>query len=313
MGVVKDLKDALGDVMEKFAKNALSSGVKSNFHNISDILDKTYSSSTKEDGFMSQFVTVHPASFTGAATSDGTSIWSIIESLCNNVIVPIAGFILTIILVYDLMQMVMNGNNFKDFDSSIFMRWIIKAMCGVLLVANTYYIASGLFAFGTNVCANGIEYLVDGELEEVDEDAFDEAIDDYDVGELLIMMLLSFVILLIVFALTIVIILILASRMIEIFMYLGVSPIPMATMMNNEWGTIGKNWIKGVLSLSFQGFFIIIALGIFQAIFNNVIAGITSMSDGVCMSLLMLAGYSAALIFTILRSGQISRSIFNAS
>ena len=74
-------------------------------------------------------------------------------------VVPIGGFILTIILLNELCQMVLRGNNFKDFDDSIFIKWIIKALCGVILVANTYYIASALFSFGTNVCSNGLTTL----------------------------------------------------------------------------------------------------------------------------------------------------------
>ena len=96
-------------------------------------------------------------------------------------------------------------------------------------------------------------------------------------------------------------------------MYLGVAPIPIATMMNEgEWSSIGKNWIKQLLALSFQGFFIIIALGIFKTLFANVIATLNSGDGGIIMQMGMLLGYTAALIFTILRTGAISKSIFNA-
>lgn len=45
-------------------------------------------------------------------------------------------------------------------------------------------------------------------------------------------------------------------------MYLSIAPIPMATMVDSgEWASIGKNWIKQLLALSFQGFFILVALG----------------------------------------------------
>ena len=55
--------------------------------------------------------------------------------------------------------MVLRGNNFKDFDDSIIIKWIIKALRGVILVSNTYYIASALFGLGTNVCSNGLTTL----------------------------------------------------------------------------------------------------------------------------------------------------------
>ena len=59
----------------------------------------------------------------------------------------------------DLIQTVLRGNNFKDFDETIIIKWLIKALCGVLLVSDTYYIASALFTFGTNVCSNGLATL----------------------------------------------------------------------------------------------------------------------------------------------------------
>lgn len=104
-----------------------------------------------------------------------------------------------------------------------------------------------------------------------------------------------------------------ASRIIEVFMYLGVAPIPMATMMDGgEWSGIGKNWVKQLLALSFQGFFIIVALGIFKTLFSNAIIALNSSTDGVIMQMGMLLVYTAALIFTILRTGAISKSAFNA-
>ena len=96
-------------------------------------------------------------------------------------------------------------------------------------------------------------------------------------------------------------------------MYLSIAPIPMATKMDSgEWASIGKNWVKQLLALSFQGFFIVVALGIFKTLFSNMITSLNSSSDGVIMQMAMLMGYTAALIFTILRTGAISKSMFNA-
>lgn len=87
----------------------------------------------------------------------------------------------------------------------------------------------------------------------------------------------------------------------------------MATMMDSgEWAGIGKNWIKQLLALSFQGFFIIIALGIFKTLFSNAIVSLNDSSDGIILQMAMLLGYTVALIFTVLRTGAISKSVFNA-
>ena len=130
MGIISDAIDALED----WCKDLFKDGIQSQFDGISDLLTDTFSQTTGtggSGGLVNDFVTQHPSQFTGGGTG-GTTIWTTIETLCNNVVVPIGGFILTVILLNELIQMVLRGNNFKDFDDSIFIKWIIKALCGVI-------------------------------------------------------------------------------------------------------------------------------------------------------------------------------------
>lgn len=309
MGVISDAIDSL----QEWCENLFKDGIKSQFDSISDLMTETFHKTTEDGGLISTFLTGHPASFSGSA-SGGTTIWSTIETLCNNVVVPIGGFILVIILLNDLIQTVIRGNNFKDFDDSIFIKWIIKALCGVILVANTYYIASALFSFGTTVCSNGLATLFgSGDYLSTPLSISKSALSGLSLGELMTVWFISLIVHLGVLILIVAIVITLASRIIEVFMYLSIAPIPMATMMDSgEWAGIGKNWIKQLLALSFQGFFIIVALGIFKTLFSNAIIALNSSTDGVVMQMGMLLGYTAALIFTILRTGAISKSVFSA-
>ena len=309
MGVISDAIDALED----WCCDLFKDGIKSQFDGISDLLTDTFSQTTGDDGLVSTYLTSHPANFTDGGTG-GTSVWTTIETLCNNVVVPIAGFILTIILLNDLIQTVLRGNNFKDFDDSIIIKWIIKALCGVILVSNTYYIASALFGFGTNVCANGLTTLFGtGDYLDTALALKKSALSGLSLGELMTVWFISLIVHLGVMILIVANVITLASRIIEVFMYLSVASIPMATMMDSgEWASIGKNWIKQLLALSFQGFFIIVVLGIFKTLFANMITTLNAGTGSVIMQMAMLLGYTAALIFTILRTGAISKSVFSA-
>ena len=309
MGVISDAIDALED----WCCDLFKDGIKSQFDGISDLLTDTFSQTTGDGGLVSTYLTSHPANFTGGGTG-GTSVWTTIETLCNNVVVPIAGFILTVILLNDLIQTMLRGNNFKDFDDSIIIKWIIKALCGVILVSNTYYIASALFGFGTNVCSNGLTTLFGtGDYLDTALALKKSALSGLSLGELMTVWFISLIVHLGVMILIVAIVITLASRIIEVFMYLSVAPIPMATMMDSgEWASIGKNWIKQLLALSFQGFFIIVALGIFKTLFANMITTLNAGTGSVIMQMAMLLGYTAALIFTILRTGAISKSVFSA-
>ena len=309
MGVISDAIDSLQD----WCENLFKDGIKSQFDSISDLLTETFHKTTDDGGLILIFLTNHPVSFSGTS-SEGTTIWATIEKLCNNVIVPIGGFILVIILLNDLIQTVIRGNNFKDFDDSIFIKWIIKALCGVILVSNVFYIASALFSFGTDACAKGITTLFgSGDFLGSDLALSKSALSSLNLGELITVWFISLIVHLGVMIMMVAIVIVLASRIIEVFMYLGIAPIPMATMLDGgEWSSIGKNWVKQMLALSFQGFFIIIALGIFKTLFTNAIVSLNSSSDGIILQMAMLLGYTVALIFTILRTGAISKSVFNA-
>ena len=57
-------------------------------------------------------------------------------------------------------------------------------------------------------------------------------------------------------ALSICIMLVVYGRMIEIYLVTSVAPIPMATMVNHEWGSMGQNYLKSLLALGFQAFLI---------------------------------------------------------
>ncbi len=315
--VVDDFLDGIADWFVDTMKELITDQIEFGFNILNTLMTATYVKATESDGWFASFF-AHPAEFTGLASSSsgGTTIWSIIETLCNNVVVPIAGFILAIVLVNDLIQMCIRGNSFREVDVDFFIKWIIKSLCGIILVANTYYIASGLFAFGTEVTANGITTLFgrNGTLQQIDLTQLHNALTNgnYSVGELLMVSGLTsfFVIIMAIFMAAV--ILVMASRIIEVFMYLSISPIPMATLMNKEWGYIGKSWIRGVLALSFQGFFIVVAMAIFKTTFNNIVSTIIS-GDSIITSMVILTGYAAALIFTVLRSGSISKSIFSAA
>lgn len=72
-------------------------------------------------------------------------IFNMIRSLSENVIVPIAGVIITFVMCYELIQMVIDKNNMHDIDTFIFFKWIFKTFVAVLLVTNTWNIVMGVF------------------------------------------------------------------------------------------------------------------------------------------------------------------------
>ncbi len=95
--------------------------------------------------------------------------------------------------------------------------------------------------------------------------------------------------------------------MIEIYLYCSVAPIPFATMTNREWGNIGTNYVRSMVSLAFQGFFIMVIVGIYSAL----VKGLADAEDLHGM-LLKIGAYSVILCMSLFKTSSISKSIFNA-
>lgn len=133
------------NALENWFKEILSGAIEGCLNTVNDMLSGALNNNddTGLNGIFSQFLG-DPTTFTGTTGSGGTSIWTTIEKLSNDVIVPIGAFMLMIVVCYELFSMVVEGNNFRDFDDSIFIRWILKSFCGILLVSNVFYIATGI-------------------------------------------------------------------------------------------------------------------------------------------------------------------------
>ena len=58
-------------------------------------------------------------------SSWNSGIFSMIQSLSENVMVPIAGMIISFVLVYELISMVIDKNNLHDFNTAIFIRFFM--------------------------------------------------------------------------------------------------------------------------------------------------------------------------------------------
>lgn len=313
MGLIEDAMSAIND----WFKGILADGIIGSLNNTNNIISDSLNGNggSGMNPLFSQFLG-SPESFTGSS-GGGTPIWNIIHTLSDNIIVPLGGLVLAIVLVYELYSMVVNGNNFRDFDTSIFVRWILKAFIGVILIGNVFEIVTAVFSFGTGAVSDGIALLFPNGSQFVDSNVLatgtlrQSLVNNNDAGTLIIVLILAFVLTIVAFILLAAIIIVLANRLIEIFMYFSISPIPMATMMNNDWGQIGKNWFRNILALSFQGFFIVVALGIFKQLFNNMLSTLVS-GNNIVLSMGLLLGFVVAMIFTMFRTSAISKSVFSA-
>ena len=237
-------------------------------------------------------------------------IFNMIRSLSENVIVPIAGIIITFVMCYELIQMVIDKNNLHDIDTFIFFKWIFKTFVAVLLVTNTWNIVMGIFDVTQSVVNQSAGVIIGNASIDINSVITDlEAqLEALSLGALFGLWFQSLFVGLTMKALSICIMLVVYGRMIEIYLVTSVAPIPMATMVNHEWGNVGQNYLKSLLALGFQAFLIMVCVGIYAVLVQSISAG-SDISGAIwtCM------GYTVLLCFTLFKTGSLAKSVFNAS
>ena len=237
------------------------------------------------------------------------NIFNMIQTLSENVIVPIAGLVITYVLCYELISMVTEKNNMHDIETFMFFKWIFKAFVAVFIVTNTFNITMAVFDMAQHI-VSGAAGVIGGDTNiDVAEAlaAMQEGLEDMEIPELLLLVMETSLVSLCMKIMSVLITVILYGRMIEIYLYTSVAPIPFSTMSNREWGQIGNNYFRGLFALGFQGFFMMVCVGIYAVLIATI-----EISDNMHSALFGVAAYTVILCFSLMKTANLSKSIFNA-
>nr|WP_325222048.1 CD0415/CD1112 family protein [uncultured Oscillibacter sp.] len=283
------------DSIKEWLKELLISGILGN-------LTGMFDSVNEKVGDISNQVGLTPQAWNGG-------IFSMVQTLSETVILPIAGVILAFVMTLELIQLIADKNNLHDVDTWMFFRWVFKTACAILIVTNTWNIVMGVFDVAQSVVASasgviGGSTSIDLETIVPDMQAQLEAM---DLGPLLGLWVQSLFVGLTMWALTICIFLITFGRMIEIYLVTSVAPIPMAAMLGKEFGGMGQNYLKSLFALGFQGFLIMICVAIYAVL----VQGISTSSD-IIYAIWTCMGYTVLLCFTLFKTGSLTKSVFSA-
>ena len=69
----------------------------------------------------------------------------------------------------------------------------------------------------------------------------------------------------------------------------------------------GQNYLRSLFALGFQGFLIMICVGIYTVLIQNL-----SFSDNIISSIWGVMGYTVLLVFTLFKTGSLAKSVFVA-
>ena len=286
--------DSILQSIEDWFRELLVSGIMSNLTN-------TFDTVNAQVGQIATEVGQTPANFSPA-------VYNMIRTLSENVIMPIAGLILTFIACYELIQLVIGHNNLANFETWIFWKWIFKTFVAVTLITNTMNITMAVFDVAQHVVSQaggliGGTTAIDGSTLAT----MQSNLEAMDIGPLLSILLQSFVVQFLMYLLSALIFVIVYARMIEIYLMVSLAPIPFSTFGNREQSMIGQNYLRSLFALGFQGFLIMVCVGIYAVLIQSV-----AFSSDIIGSLWGVMGYTILLAFTLFKTGAVAKSILHA-
>ena len=287
--------DFLWDSITEWLKELLVGGIISNLSGMFDHVNQKV-------GEISTQVGTTPQGW-------NSGVFSMVQNLSETVIVPIAGMILAFVMTLELIQLIIDKNNLNDVDTWMFFKWIFKTACAILIVTNTWNIVMGVFDVAQSVVNRAAGVIISDASIDITSVVTDmeSRLMEMELGPLFGLWFQSLFVGITMWALTICIFIIVYGRMVEIYLVTSVAPIPMATMLNREWGQMGQNYLRSLFALGFQAFLIIICVGIYAVLVQNI-----AMESDIIAAIWSCVGYTVLLCFTLFKTGSLAKCVFNA-
>lgn len=236
-------------------------------------------------------------------------IFSMVQSLSQTVILPIAGIVITYVLCVELIGMITDKNSLHDIDTFMFFKYVFKAWVAVYLVTHVFDITMAVFDVGQHLVNNAAGVINTNAAIDVDSTlaTMTATLETMEVPELILLVMETAAVSMCMKIMSVLITVILYGRMIEIYLTCSVAPIPFATMTNREWGSIGNNYLKGLFALGVQGFFIMVCVGIYAVLVNQM-----TIASNLHSAIFSVAAYTVILCFSLFKTESLAKSIFHA-
>ena len=286
--------EALLQQLSDWLKGMLVDGIMNNLSGMFDAVNQQVADVATQVGNS-------PANFSPA-------VFGLVRNISETVIIPIAGMFLTFIACYELIQLIIEHNNLANFETWIFFKWIFKTFVAVMLITNTFNITMAVFDVAQHVISSaggviGGSTAVDGSSLS----SMQATLEGMEIGPLIGTYMEILILGIGMKIMSLIIFIIVYGRMIEIYLMTSLAPIPFSTFGNREQSQIGQNYLRSLFALGFQGFLIMICVGIYAVLIQGI-----SFSGNILTALWGVMGYTVLLCFTLFKTGTLAKSVFNA-
>ena len=287
--------EMIGDFFSKKVAEMCRSGLENIFNNI----NLTAQNIGKELG-------TNPSEYNSA-------IFSVLERLSETVILPIAGMILTVVIIINLFNSVLDERERKD-PFELYIKFFLKTVIAILLTTNAFKITNYILDMGQEIVNKAIQVLNNDRVINLSQnlDSFQSFLETLSFGKVILIgltLIITYIIIWIIYILSYVVIL---GRFIEIFMRISLSPLAFSTFFSREFNGIGFNFIKGMVAITIQAFLIMVVIGLYKGMLVNLVVDIST-EESLNLFLVQILATSITLIFSLFQTNRIANSIFNAN
>lgn len=297
-----------GELVNEFWDKLLQLIIKSVYtalyQSVGESLQGLFDSLNRELSHASRQITLGPKLWNGSA-------YGLMQSISENVCIPIAAAFITVIFCWELIHLVQESNSMQNIQPERLMLVLIKFALCLVVCAYSFRIVMCFCDIGSwagsklrGFTSTSVSISMSPSLADLGLPA-----DEYTVDNLMKLAGYKVTLVLASFGIWICGILVYIRVMlwfVEYLIYASTAPIPFSTWMNKDWSQMGMNYTRKMLALSFEGFFILLLF----AVYGGVLSGL-QLGD-FKQSLVMVIGCGFGLAVMMFKVGNISASIFNA-
>lgn len=298
------------DSVSEFFENLMNSFCRAMYDGLYSVAESQFKGMFES---LNDMISDSTAYITQSPQAWSSTAFSFIKGIAENACIPLAGCIITFVFCMELIHMVQDNNQMHAITPEKVIIMMLKLGCFLLIASKSFDIVMGVYDIGS-WAAGQVNPLAAGGAGEIglDEILLRPEDDKYTLGlvfTMLINMILICLARVVVFALAVAIFVQTNLWYLELLIYTSVAPLPMSTFMNREWGQIGNNYVRKITAVCFQGFFMLVAFGLYSALVTKLQF---AEGDDFMLKLFMTIGCGVALFFILCKSGNISASVFNA-
>lgn len=231
------------------------------------------------------------------------TIYNAVKAISENAVLPIAYMLLAMFAMIELWEITNRHNSGHEILPTQPVMLMVKVAVGKIILEKTFLILGAIIEIVNKIILSA-NNTVSGFLDNsVTSPNFAENISNMKFLDKFLTYISLGPSSQILKVMNILIIVIVYGRMIELYLYTAVAPIPFSMLINNSLSSTGKNFLKNYAAVTLQGVFIIIIVGIYGLIAHAPVGA--SMFDTMSKSMF----FSAVLIFCLFKTSGWAKNV----